>query len=356
MFLGDNGEGKTNILEGISYLCISKSFYAENDAVVMKVGEPGFIATGNMLSAAGVEYEIRVEYDREQNQKSITLNKTRITKVSSLIGQFPIVILSPEQSTVTFGSPSDRRRFVDFVVSQSSRTYLESLIDYRKILKQRNRILSEMQSSRRNDQYVIEPWNENLVNTGVAVIKKRKEFLGDFQKMMVDAYTLLAGSNEKPGIEYAPSFECSENDTKTMSSMFTQALHDRFSDEQRVGHSLVGPHRDEFVFTINDLDAKSYASQGQHKTFLVALKLAEFFYLKDRCRETPILLFDDVLSELDNQRSQRLIEATADLGQIFMTSTDERALNWGSVASAHPKKFFVKKGRIERVEDAAYVH
>jgi DNA replication and repair protein RecF len=123
-----------------------------------------------------------------------------------------------------------------------------------------------------------------------------------------------------------------------------------------MGYTLVGPHRDEFIFQINGLHAKNFASQGQHKTFLVALKLAEFFYLKNRCSETPILLLDDVLSELDNYRCRRLLEAVANTGQVFITSTDEHALDGLSVASANPRKFFVKQGRIERVEDAAQIN
>ena len=144
IFLGDNGEGKTNILEGISYLCLSKSFYAANDTVVMNINRNGFTATGSFLSDGKIFYEVRVTFDKLQNQKKITVNKAKIDKASSLIGQFPVVILSPEQSSITIGSPSDRRRFVDFVVSQSSRTYLEYLIDYRRILKQRNKILSDI--------------------------------------------------------------------------------------------------------------------------------------------------------------------------------------------------------------------
>ena len=130
-FLGNNGEGKTNILEGISYFCLARSFFSASDSLVMIIGELGFTTTGHIYSDNGVAYEVKVEFNREQNQKSVTVNKTRIEKSSLLIGQFPVVILSSEQGAVTLGSPAERRRFVDFVISQSSRTYLESLIDYR---------------------------------------------------------------------------------------------------------------------------------------------------------------------------------------------------------------------------------
>jgi DNA replication and repair protein RecF len=356
LFLGNNGEGKTNILEGISYFCLAKSFYAANDSVVMKIGGPGFTATGKILSDSGVEYEIQVEFDRELNQKTVTVNKARVDKASSLIGWFPVVILSPEQSTITFGSPADRRRFIDFVVSQSSRIYLESLIDYRRILKQRNKILSEMQATRSENSDAIEPWNDSLIKVGSSIMKKRKEFIEDFNRIMIDAYTQLSGMSERPGIAYSSSFEYAENNGSVVETSFKEALENQFSDERRIGYTLVGPHRDEFVFQINGLHTKNFASQGQHKTFLVALKLAEFFYLKNRCSETPILLLDDVLSELDENRCRRLLEATANTGQVFITSTDEHALDGLSIASANPRKFFVRQGKIERVEDAAQIN
>ena len=356
LFLGDNGEGKTNILEGISYLCLSKSFYAVNDTIVMNVNRKGFTTAGTFLSDSNISYEVRVIFDKSQNQKNITINKTKIDKASSLIGRFPVVILSPEQSSITIGSPSDRRRFVDFVVSQSSRGYLECLIDYRRILKQRNKILSEMLFSHKENDDVLQPWNKQLIHVGTNIIKKRIEFIKDFQYLVSDSYATITGTAEQPSITYSPSFECSTVDNEMIETGFNQALQDHAQEEYRMGYSLVGPHRDEYIFQINKLDARSFASQGQHKTFLVALKLAEFFYLKERCSETPILLLDDVLSEMDGQRSQRLLEATAALGQVFITSTDERALNWTALASSHPRKFFIRQGTIDRVENAPYVH
>jgi DNA replication and repair protein RecF len=281
--------------------------------------------------------------------------KSKIDKASSLIGRFPVVILSPEQSSITIGSPSDRRRFVDFVVSQSSRTYLECLIDYRRILKQRNKILSEMLFSHKENGRAIEPWNENLVNVGAVLIRKRIEFIEKFKNLVIDSYATLARTAEHPELSYLPSFECTADDGDAIETIFYQALQDHYQEERRIGYSLVGPHRDEFIFQINKLDARSFASQGQHKTLLVALKLAEFFYLKERCNETPILLLDDVLSEMDKYRSQRLLDAIAELGQVFVTSTDERALNWMPTGSSIPRKFFVKKGKIDRVEDTANI-
>lgn len=355
IILGDNGEGKTNILEGISYLCLSKSFCTSNDTVVTNVEATGFTATGNFISDNKVFYNVQVTFNKLENKKLITVNKEKINKASSYIGQLPVVILSPEQSSITSGSPSNRRRFVDFIVSQSSKTYLECLIDYRRILKQRNKILSYMMFSHKENDETIETWNENLVRIGVIIIKKRIEFIEDFQNLIIDSYAKLTGTAELPRIFYLPSFDCATVSKETIETTFYQMLQDRYLEECRIGYTLVGPHRDEFIFQINKLDTRYFASQGQHKTFLVALKLAEFFYLKDKCKETPIFLLDDVLSEMDKQRSQRLLETTAELGQVFITSTDERAINWKPIASSNPRKFIIKQGRIDLVENPAQI-
>jgi DNA replication and repair protein RecF len=356
LFLGNNGEGKTNILEGISYFCLAKSFYATSDSVVTKIGESSFTATAEILSDNGVSYETQIFFDKELNQKTITVNKSRIDKASTLIGWFPAVILSPEQSAITFGSPADRRKFVDFVLSQSSRRYLEDLIEYRRVLKQRNKILADTLTTNNGNKDAIEPWNENLIKTGSKIVMKRKEFIQDFYEIMVNAYTNISGLAEQPKITYSPSVDKVENSEEMVEESFRKALKNQYLEEQRLGYTNVGPHRDEFIFRINDLDAKSFASQGQHKTFLIALKLAEFFYLKNRCNETPILLLDDVLSELDKNRCHKLIEAAAGTGQVFITSTNEHALDGLSVVSSNLRKFFVKQGRIERVEDEAKIN
>jgi DNA replication and repair protein RecF len=356
IFLGDNGEGKTNILEGISYLCLSKSFFAMSDAVVVKLGEQSFNIAGIIVGENGIEYEVRLQFDQIANKKTIEVNRERINKSLLLIGQFPIVILSPGQNAITIGSPINRRQWIDFIISQSSRVYLENLIDYRRVLKQRNRILSETRSTQNEISDAIEPWDKNLIHIGTIIMKKRIEFLSTFCDLVKSSYAQLAGTNEQPGIMYKPSFDCMNNDTKSIEEVFSKTLQNMFLYERRTGHSLVGPHRDEFVFTINKLNMQKYASQGQHKTFLIALKLAEFFYLKDKCKETPILLLDDVLSELDIQRSQRLLEATAKYGQIFITSTSDHELDWTTVSTAHPRRFLVRQGNIENVEDTACVN
>jgi DNA replication and repair protein RecF len=355
IFLGNNGEGKTNLLEAISYLCLSRSFYAMSDAIVVKLGEEKFRLAGKINLENGSEREVKLEYDQTVNKKHIEVNREKIDRSSLLVGQFPIVILSPEQNSITIGSPVNRRQWIDFIVSQSSRVYLESLIDYRKVLKQRNKILSDFQAADRKIREEIEPWNGNLVSIGADIIRKRADFLNDIQGIIRSLYAQLAGTKEEPGLTYRPSFVYSGSDKGSIEGSFFRSLEEQFAYERRIGYSLVGPHRDEIVFELNGLSMQKFASQGQHKTYLIVLKLAEFFYLKDKCSETPVLLLDDVLSELDKERSQKLLETASGYGQTFITSTSEHELNWIPVASANPRRFMIRKGEIESVEDAVSV-
>jgi DNA replication and repair protein RecF len=352
IFVGNNGEGKTNILEGISYLCLTKSFYAASDAVVLSTDKTSFNAEAHILSEGGVAYNVAVEYERIPNAKKISINKALVERPSAMVGMFPVVILSPEKNAITFGSPADRRAFLDLVISQASRSYLETLLEYRKVLKQRNKILYDVKLRKVERNGEIDPWDEALVRLGSIVMRKRMTFLEEFTPCVLDAYRQLTTAEEVPQLQYAPSFELIETQNeKSTETIFDEALKNRFYEERKIGHSLIGPHRDECVFKINNMELRSYASQGQHKTFLIALKLAEFFYLKERCKETPILLLDDVLSELDQERISKLLELSGKLGQSFVTTTDSTAFAQLRHQGFSPRLFYVRQGTIERVED-----
>ena len=343
------------MLEGISYLCLTKSFYAASDAVVLATGKTSFDAKAHILSEGGVAYNVAVEYEQSQNAKNISINKAAVNRPSAMVGMFPVVILSPEKNAITFGSPTDRRAFIDLVISQASRSYLETAIEYRKVLKQRNKVLYEIKLRKSEVNEEIAPWNETLVHLGSVLMRKRITFLEEFTPCVLDAYRKLTDTEELPQLQYVPSFELPEEKKRiNIENLFHEEIKKRFYEERKIGHSLVGPHRDECAFKINNMELRSYASQGQHKTFLIALKLAEFFYLKERCKETPILLLDDVLSELDEERISKLLELSGTLGQSFVTTTDSKAFSQLRHQGFSPRLFYVRQGSIERVED--WVH
>lgn len=353
IILGDNGEGKTNILEGISYICLSKSFFALSDSQVIQNGENEFIANGKIISERNIIYEVRVKFNYEQGQRTVTINNGKVEKTSTIFGKFPIVILSPEQSVITLGSPVSRRKFVDFVISQASKAYLENLLEYRRILKQRNKILSESNKSIKDINGVISPWNANLIMVGSEIIRKRYEFALELQGFLRNSYNKIAGIDEKAFMKYEPSFGLKgDEDYTSIEKVFECELNDSIEEDCRVGMTLIGPHRDEFKFCINEFDVRKYASQGQHKTLLVALKLAEFTYLKNTCKETPILFLDDVFCELDKKRSLNLIECISNIGQVFITSTDDQFLKFNHIDEIKPVKYLTKQGKVQRFEDA----
>jgi len=324
IFTGKNGAGKTNLLEAISYLCLTKSFYATNDGVTTKIGKSSFSISGMLESDYGTTYNVSVDYSKETGTKAYSINRTKIEQVSKAIGQFPVVIVSPEHSAITFGSPNDRRVFVDLALSQTHHAYLELLLEYRRIVRQRNRILFHGKETGMFHESELEPWNEFLIKTGSAVIHKRSEFIEEFTPQMIAAYETLTGNCEHPSIQYESSVPIEHGFTlQDIEECYARELQRRVREEQQTGYSLVGPHRDEFRFSINGLELRTYASQGQHKTFLVALKMAEFEYIRERQKETPLLLLDDILSELDTHRAERLLAYVAAAGQYFLTSTDK---------------------------------
>jgi DNA replication and repair protein RecF len=346
ILLGDNGQGKTNILEAISYLCLTKSFYAANDSVAVTLGENDFEVEGRLVSDNQVGFEVRVVYQQATKEKVYSLNKRRIEPFASVVGRFPIVVLSPEFAPVTTGSPADRRRFVDLVISQASGAYFENLLEYRRILKQRNKTLLEAKVSRRTDT-VLSPWNEQLASVGAKLMVKRRNFVEEFQPHMTSAYSHINELAENPTIVYSPSVPMGEEMAEAeISSAIVRDLELSHEEELRLGTTVTGPHRDEFVFKINDMALRNYASQGQHKTFLISLKVGEFNYLKERTRETPLFLLDDVFSELDDRRTRRVLNFLGEFGQTFITSTSQTLADEATAFGEANRRFFIANGSV----------
>jgi len=345
--IGDNGQGKTNIVEAISYLCLTKSFYASGDAVTLKIGEEQFSIRGSFESDGGLLRRVEVLYEKGPGRKSIFTNGIPVETMSAVIGEFPVVILSPEQVGITNGAPTERRKFLDLVIAQSSRLYLQELLEYRKILRQRNKILLDAKLARRDCSESLEPWNEALVETGSRLTQRRLLFIREFSPDIVRSYEILAGKGELPGINYVPSVPMGRTESiEATKRAFTEELQSKEEEERRLGVTAVGPHRDEVGLSINGINVRKFASQGQHKTMLIALKLAEVAYLKERCVETPILLLDDVFSELDEHRSERLVEQLQGLGQVFVTATDLRVFPEQFPWSKKNQTFTVSAGGI----------
>jgi len=353
--LGNNGQGKTNIIEAISYLCLTKSFYAGSDTLVPKFGEGMFEVEGSIISDDGKVFRVRVAYLRETNEKVFMINGRRVQTLSSVIGKFPIVIFSPEHGAVTTGGPSERRKFLDMVISQSSRAYFKDLLDYRNVLRQRNRILLDMKLGRQGGAGLLEPWNEQLVAIGSSVWWKRYLFISEFSPVVRSVYSQFVNNGEDPSLEYRPlgsrEFPASQ---EVLAGLFSEILGARENEERRFGTSLVGPHRDDVTFKLDGRELRSFASQGQHKTFIISLKLGEFLYLKSRCNETPLLMLDDVFAELDDERTALVIAYIERIGQAFLTSTHRNMVESWNLNQSEYRTIVIEGGAV--AEQKTVVH
>ncbi|MDP4175675.1 MAG: DNA replication and repair protein RecF [Bacteroidota bacterium] len=323
--VGGNGQGKTSILEAVYYLCTTKGYNSVADGEVVSFNETFFEVSGTFRDLT--ENNLRIYYTLEDNRKYFFVDGKQIYRASSIIGKYPVVILTPEDHSITQGSPGDRRKFVDSVISQSSETYLQILLDYNRTLRQRSSLLAQIKESRdRSLLDQLDAWSQKLVQCGSELIKHRIRFVSEFNGYVNDSYNLIMSSAEQPSITYeyleGNSLEGNGQETGKIEEQFTLLLEKKRDDELRRAVNLVGPHRDEFIFRINNMELKKYGSQGQNKTFQISLRFAQFFYLKDSLSKSPVFLMDDVFGELDTYRAQKISGYLQNLGQAFVTMTD----------------------------------
>lgn len=316
--VGGNGEGKTSILESVYYLCTTKSFNAKSDSEVVRFGEEEFEIYGNFTDLT--KDKVTIKYSLSENKKSYLQNSKSVSRSSDVIGRFPVVLLTPADHSITQGSPIERRKFVDSVISQASETYLKILLDYNKTLRQRASLLTRIKEGRQDNLLSeLDAWTEKLVDAGADLIDHRIKFIKEFNNYIKDSYRVLLGDNESPGISYSflENYEGQE-----IAEHFITLIRERQEDEIRRAANLIGPHRDDFILEINGINLRTYGSQGQHKTYQVVLRFAEFFYLKDITGKKPLFLLDDVFGELDTNRSIKISEYLRKVGQAFITLTD----------------------------------
>jgi len=338
--VGGNGQGKTTILDSVYYLCTTKSHNSKTDSESVRFNEKEFELKGTFKDLS--ENKIRIIYSLLENKKNYFQDNKRINRSVDIIGKFPVVMLTPADHSITQGYPGDRRKFVDSIISQASETYLKILLDYNKTLRQRSSLLTQIRESRNADLFnELKAWNTKLIQTGSELIKRRIRFVEEFNGFIKKSYNVIMGSEETPGIKYS-SF--SETEMENIESDFRRKIDEKREEEIRRATNLVGPHRDEFLFSINNMNLRSYGSQGQHKTFQVVLRFAEFFYLKNITGKTPIFLLDDVFGELDKNRSVKISEYLRDVGQAIITLTDFANMSFLK-KEENDKLLYVKEGR-----------
>ncbi len=306
---GPNGAGKTNLLEAIHYLCLTKSFLTSSDQYVLRRNEPFFQIDGSFTGERRHHLDVRLIY-AGRDGKRVFINGSPIDRLSRLVGQLPVVVYSPEDQSLTTGGPEERRRFLNNIISQSSPVYLSEVMRYRRTLRQRNEILFRGRRGREPiNEDVLATYTESLVQSGTAILASRRDFLVCFSEMLRNAYVQLRAVVEEPVMVYRPFRENIDSwTTESIQDRFRLALGETKDRERERGSTLIGPHRDEVVFFLNDMDVRRYASQGQHRTFGLAMKLAQFEYLRQQTGEAPIMLLDDIFDNLDQDRISIFLE------------------------------------------------
>jgi len=310
VFFGLNGAGKTSILEAVSICGFSKSFLPVQDSSLISTGYNAYSISADARNDNNIPYKVSISFEKTKRKKiSTTLGDNLLAK--DIIGEMPMIILSPDYKSITFGSPENRRSFIDRLLSQSSKVYIEDLISYRKALKQRNSLLSDASASKRFDMAQLIPWTDLLISLGSDIMQRRILFLEEFSKMFKSYYEKVSSGKEEVDLEYNPNgFETKDmqKDKSFLESKLATLFENHLEDEKRRGATLFGPQKDEVKITINGGIAREFASQGQHKSLLVAMKMGEFEFLTNKRHETPIVLLDDIFSELDEERIKMVFE------------------------------------------------
>ncbi len=340
---GDNGNGKTNIFEAISFLCYTKSFLQSPEPDCVKYGENRLEVAGVFLDSLSMKNRVSFEYDRQSSRKSLALNNEQITRFGSFFGKVPLVVLSPGDIRLTKGPPGERRRSFDILISQISRLYYDDIRSYNRAIKQKNSLLKENFIQRKYSHEklheMVDMWNKEIIELGVKIILKRIEIAREFQKYLVNNFKSIVGEAYVPLVRYESemvgSNSASAPDGDEIRHNFRRVLDEKLILEVRRGMSLAGPQRDNYSFAMSkngdEFELKSFASQGEHKTFLVALRLSEYIYLNDKYEGgitgEPVLLLDDIFSELDKGRVEKICSILPAFSQVFVSTTEKGYLS-----------------------------
>ena len=309
IFYGENAQGKTNIIESIFMGSMGKSFRAKKDAEMIKLGQKNSIIE-IFFEKEDRDGKIKIELS---NKKNIYLNGIKLKKLSELLGNINVVIFTPDDINILKGGPQNRRRFLDIMISQMKPNYMYNLNLYQKTIEQRNNYLRQIREFNKSDE-MLEIWDEKLVDYACKIYEYRKEFMKKINEKIVNIHSEITDNKEKIKIEYNSDCDSREK--------YIELLKQRRKLDIIKGYTTKGIHRDDFKIFINERELGIYGSQGQHRTSILSLKMAELDIIKDEIGEYPILLLDDFMSELDEKRRKHLLEKISNI-QVIITCTDK---------------------------------
>ncbi|HPI99559.1 MAG TPA: DNA replication/repair protein RecF [Enterococcus sp.] len=343
IFLGENAQGKTNILESIFVLAMTRSHRTTNEQELIQWNAKQASIRGNVERT---HTSVPLELFLTKKGRKTKVNHIEQKKLSSYIGQLNVILFAPEDLSLVKGSPQLRRKFLDMEIGQIDPVYLYDLVQYQKVLKQRNQYLKQLAEKKQTDELYLEILTEQLVEFGSKVLIARQKFIKRLEYWASQLHQKISQNKETLVIEYISSVPDTPWDNlEAVQTAFRQALEKVKNKEHFRQVTLAGPHRDDLIFLINERNVQTFGSQGQQRTTALSVKLAEIDLMKEETGEYPVLLLDDVMSELDDARQLHLLETIEGKVQTFLTTTTLEHVK--DKMTVEPEIFYVRQGQLE---------
>jgi DNA replication and repair protein RecF len=331
ILVGENAQGKTNLLESVYLLAAGVSPRVQKDEELVKWNEDFFAVKGKIQKELDT-FTVALTYAKGRGKSALVDNK-RQKRLSDLIGLVNVVYFSPDSLDIVKGAPGGRRTFIDFDLCQINALYKDTLIRYKKVIRQRNAFLKELREKRRSVA-ALDAWDRQVAELGAYIVDCRLNMISNLSTIAMNTHKIISGGKEGLRLWYSSAIPVQEKTKSEISALLYEKLRSLQHVEIMRGTTLVGPHRDDIAFLLNDSDLKTYGSQGQQRTAVLACKLAELELIKGHMNEYPLLLLDDVMSELDEGRRLKLLDILEQKVQTFITATNSDSLDQALVKNA----------------------
>lgn len=331
-FAGKNGSGKTNVLDAIHYLCLTRSFFHVQDVLNKQLGAEMMMVKG-VFDKNGSEEVITCGIN-QNSRKVLKCNGKEYDRMADHIGRFPVVMIVPSQINLIYEGSEERRRLLDMAISQTNKQYLDDLMRYNKALEQRNRQLKQFGQGRDFDRELLHIWEKTLIDTAQRICVVRQEYVSETSVIFKEQYGIISNNAEHTEIIYQ---------SELLNNSLADLLEHNLSKDLVLQRTSSGIHKDDLLFNINGNPLKKFGSQGQQKSFIVALKLAEYAYLAKHSGIQPLLLLDDIFEKIDSFRAVALLRMLDEskFGQVFITDTDMERLQKALEHNHVKKRFFL---------------
>lgn len=345
ILLGKNAQGKTSVLEAVYFLAVARSWRAGRDSELIRWGTDASRIFSDVSRENRNDIEVEVILNRSE-KKQITVNTIRQTRLSDLMGQVNVLLIEPHDGEIVRGDPGTRRKFLNLEISQVQPQYCHLFANYRKVLEQRNRLLRDMQGQNSNSG-VLEVLNQQFISYASQILQRRLAYIRQISPLARTIHSRITDNSEELDVSYSSRVDLDGvSEAGEIAGCLAARLSEVKADEIRRGLTLLGPQRDDLRFTINKVDARIYGSQGQQRTISLSLRLAELELMQRSAKEPPIVLLDDVMTDLDEERRAHVFELTQGRCQTFLTAASRRVLDEEFLSGG--RLYSVSEGRVSQ--------